>query len=760
MTAKSIDVIIEKFNPYHDSKGRFASAGAASSFTYAPGKSRAHDLAIERHKERMSSIAPTAAQDKTLKGIESRTRNLKKEQLRVVDRDGNVVMQKQGDKNSVSYSVGEARDNFPGNVTIHNHPDGGTFSTADFSDFGYGATEIRAAAPEGTYMLRNLNYKTKWVDGQKTWLDMRDDLDAASEGFKTHRSLKKPIMEEFEKQVKPIADKWAKRRDEGASQEELNSLAKEYTTKWDALKPQIEQEARAAYVGQYHSWLNSHAGEYGFEYSFTPTSTKARKSYTMEKIEEIEKSTGEIVLDRKIAEDVEQIVTELLKEYPRELQEDTKKSFNIYKTDNDKRLVFGWASIAITVDGEQLEDRQKDMIDPEDLEESAYDYVLNFRDTGEEHIPTMRKKGKLVESCVFTAEKQKAMGIPEGTIPVGWWVGFKIEDDAAWERVKNGTYRMFSIEGKASREPVEKSARNYDEFPSYDMWLEENLDATMDEQKAAKEHYQKTRKKNVIKMDRYEYIQEVGNPQRVAKTFDEILEIKKFNPYHDARGRFASANGATSFTFAPGKSKAHDAVIRRERGLQKECDDKASSLVSKAKEVEPQITSMMNKCAEENGGTMVGLKYAVKSEDSLYRKIKSEVREKGISVEDAASNMKDVNRYTMQLTEDNFVSGYQSTVESLRSQGYEIIRVKNSLANPTAEYRGVNTNVKSPDGSIWELQFHTAKSLEVKEVNHKLYETQRRDETPADQKVALGKQMSQNAASIPTPAGIESIKSF
>ncbi len=133
--------------------------------------------------------------------------------------------------------------------------------------------------------------------------------------------------------------------------------------------------------------------------------------------------------------------------------------YGIKKTDEDKRLVFGWASISISVDGEQLEDRQGDMFDPEDLEEAAYDYVLKFRDTGEEHIPTMRKKGKLVESCVFTAEKQKAMGIPEGTLPVGWWIGFKIEDDAAWEKVKSGVYKMFSIEGKAHREPVEKSER-------------------------------------------------------------------------------------------------------------------------------------------------------------------------------------------------------------------------------------------------------------------------------------------------------------
>lgn len=136
-----------------------------------------------------------------------------------------------------------------------------------------------------------------------------------------------------------------------------------------------------------------------------------------------------------------------------------KKSFSILKTDDDQRLVFGWASISIKPTGEQLEDRQHDMIDPEDLEEAAYEYVLHFRDTGEEHLPSMRKKGKLVESCVFTEEKQRAIGIPPGIIPVGWWIGFYIEDDDTWARIKNGTYRMFSVEGRANREPVEKADR-------------------------------------------------------------------------------------------------------------------------------------------------------------------------------------------------------------------------------------------------------------------------------------------------------------
>lgn len=241
------------------------------------------------------------------------------------------------------------------------------------------------------------------------------------------------------------------------------------------------------------------------------------------------------------------------------------KAFNIFKTDDDKRLVFGWASISIDIAGEQLEDRQQDMIDPEDLEEAAYDYVLNFRDTGEEHIPTMRKKGKLVESCVFTAEKQKAMGITEGILPIGWWIGFKIEDDAAWEKVKNGTYKMFSIEGKANREPVEKAA----------------------------EKHLETKKKEEAKAVAKTFNDVLGAPRAIAKNSPErfdtiyevqktdacdvIYEIEKFNPYHDSKGRFASAHGATSFTYAPGKSKAHDNAIARHKELQeKEAERRAS----------------------------------------------------------------------------------------------------------------------------------------------------------------------------------------
>jgi len=131
-----------------------------------------------------------------------------------------------------------------------------------------------------------------------------------------------------------------------------------------------------------------------------------------------------------------------------------KGRYEIQKSDDEKHQIFGWASVAIDEDGEQIEDWQGDMIDPEDLEQAAYEYMLLYGDGGEMHDNPTHVVSKVIESAVFTEEKMKAMGIPEGTLPVGWWVGFQIQDDDVWEKIKNGTYKMFSIEGTAERVEV------------------------------------------------------------------------------------------------------------------------------------------------------------------------------------------------------------------------------------------------------------------------------------------------------------------
>lgn len=58
-------------------------------------------------------------------------------------------------------------------------------------------------------------------------------------------------------------------------------------------------------------------------------------------------------------------------------------------------------------------------------------------------------------------------------------------------------------------------------------------------------------------MSRYDIIEEVQKNASEAKTFEEVL---KFNPYHDARGRFSSSNGAHSFTLTTNSPAGQKAI--------------------------------------------------------------------------------------------------------------------------------------------------------------------------------------------------------
>ena len=62
-----------------------------------------------------------------------------------------------------------------------------------------------------------------------------------------------------------------------------------------------------------------------------------------------------------------------------------KRTFSIMKSDDDKRLVFGWANVAVRVDGEVIEDYQEDVIEIEELEQAAYEYTAEFGTAGEMH---------------------------------------------------------------------------------------------------------------------------------------------------------------------------------------------------------------------------------------------------------------------------------------------------------------------------------------------------------------------------------------
>lgn len=124
--------------------------------------------------------------------------------------------------------------------------------------------------------------------------------------------------------------------------------------------------------------------------------------------------------------------------------------FRIKKFDDEEQIVFGWGSVSMRVDGELLVDRQGDIIEPEVLEKAAYAFVLDFRESGVNHEgPSI---GRIAESMVFTPDKLDVLGLKKDALPVGWWVGIKIDDQEVYSRVKKGDLPMFSIQGTAERE--------------------------------------------------------------------------------------------------------------------------------------------------------------------------------------------------------------------------------------------------------------------------------------------------------------------
>jgi len=119
---------------------------------------------------------------------------------------------------------------------------------------------------------------------------------------------------------------------------------------------------------------------------------------------------------------------------------------------NDKRQVFGWASV-VELNGEPVVDLQGDYMAIDVIEKAAYDYVHSSRRGGDMH-QVGSHASDLIESFIVTPEKKAQLNLPDD-MPVGWWVGFQVNDDKVWEMVKDGKRPEFSIHGSGQRVDVE-----------------------------------------------------------------------------------------------------------------------------------------------------------------------------------------------------------------------------------------------------------------------------------------------------------------
>ena len=119
----------------------------------------------------------------------------------------------------------------------------------------------------------------------------------------------------------------------------------------------------------------------------------------------------------------------------------------VLKTDDEQRLVFGWASV-ITEKGEPVVDRQGDVIKPDTLVKAVNKFMEEVRIGKTMHSGD--QIGVVVHSWPMTDEICKSCGIQSER--EGWLVAFKVYDDNVWADVKSGKLAAFSIGGRATKE--------------------------------------------------------------------------------------------------------------------------------------------------------------------------------------------------------------------------------------------------------------------------------------------------------------------
>jgi nucleoside-diphosphate-sugar epimerase len=117
----------------------------------------------------------------------------------------------------------------------------------------------------------------------------------------------------------------------------------------------------------------------------------------------------------------------------------------------DRRLVGGFAYVS-KKNGEILFDTQGDAIDPEDLRDAVHEFIKSGRSLGIMHIENAGGQpvqvGEIVEMAVLAGDF-----MPESMSKAqeGLWMVAKVTDDHAWDMIKDGTLRGFSIGGRGVR---------------------------------------------------------------------------------------------------------------------------------------------------------------------------------------------------------------------------------------------------------------------------------------------------------------------
>lgn len=260
-----------------------------------------------------------------------------------------------------------------------------------------------------------------------------------------------------------------------------------------------------------------------------------------------------------------------------------------------------------------------------------------------------------------------------------------------------------------------------------------------------------------------EYIIDLGHASekvtdRMAPIVDKII-LARALALHGMHQRGENL-GITNKSAPAGHSFYGNQWQKFDHSPQEKPEELAKSLYAQNAEAEPPVTEMLKKLSGDMGGEMIGLQYRLKEIGSLASKIARDAKEGKNVPSKAAAEIADGIRYTMQFPPDNLIAGAQKTIDALTASGNVVYKSKNSFPDDTAPYRGINIQFMTPNGSVAELQFHTAQSFKIKMSNHPFYEEWRAPGITKAKQNEITAKMVRTWANLVVPNNAASLKSF
>ncbi|WP_446644020.1 XopAD/skwp family type III secretion system effector [Xanthomonas citri pv. bilvae] len=147
----------------------------------------------------------------------------------------------------------------------------------------------------------------------------------------------------------------------------------------------------------------------------------------------------------------------------------------------------------------------------------------------------------------------------------------------------------------------------------------------------------------------------------------------------------------------------------------------AQALLRRARQMEPQVTDMLQNIAGRHGGQLAGTQHQLKSYSSLQEKFMQRVVLKKQSLEEAAAGVNDALRYSVVLEPQDFTAGLRAVLAALDDRGHARVKLTNQFTAYPPSFKAINVTLRSPAGALWEIQFHTPETFALKERFHDLY---------------------------------------